>query len=104
MYPAIMGWFLTLTSKMTGLRIPGATSHSSSSCSVAGLAPGGRYQLHSQQVDLCLVSMETVANAMAEKSHWKWPQVRLATSLPQYAILNMMHHDLEVMIDHFRDL
>ena len=48
--------------------------------------------------------METVANAMAEKSHWKWPQVRLATSLPQYAILNMMHHDLEMMIDHFRDL
>ena len=81
---AIMGWFLTLTSKMTGYRIP-----------EAGLAPGGLYQLDSQQVEHCLASMETVADAMAEKSHWKWPQ---------YAILNMMHHDLKMMIAHFREL
>ena len=27
---AIMGWFLTLTSKMTGFRIPGATTVTSS--------------------------------------------------------------------------
>jgi len=79
---AIMGWFLTLTSKMTGFRMPGV-----------GLAPGGLIHRARQEVELFLEDMETVADLMAERTNW---------NLPQYAILKEMHHDLKKMHYSFR--
>ena len=95
MYPAIMGWFLTLTSKMTGFRMPGATSHLLLRIHPGvGLAPGGLILRARQEVELFLEDMETVADLMAERTNW---------NLPQYAILKEMHHDLKKMHYSFRN-
>ena len=93
MYPAIMGWFLTLTSKMTGFRMPGASSPLLLGPGV-GLAPGGLILRARQEVELFLEDMETVADLMAERTNW---------NLPQYAILKEMHHDLKKMHYSFRN-
>ena len=79
---AIMSWFLTLSSKMTGFRIPGV-----------GLAPGGVIEHDRQEVAIYIEDMETIADAMAEHKNWSWPQ---------YAILKEMHHDLKKMHYSFR--
>jgi hypothetical protein len=79
---AIMGWFLTLSSKMTGFRIPGV-----------GLAPGGVIEHDRREVAIYMEDMETMADAMAENKNWSWPQ---------FAILKEMHLDLKKMHYSFR--
>jgi len=71
----IMGWFLTLSSKMTGYTIPGIS-----------MAPGGKIEHDRSEVDHYLEDMETMADAMANEKNW---------NLPQYAILREMHRDLK---------
>ena len=79
---AIMGWFLTLTSKMTGYTIPGV-----------GLAPGGTIEQPRDAIAHYLMDMETLADAMAVKKNW---------DRPQYAILKEMYLDLKRMHYSFR--
>ena len=79
---AIMGWFLTLTSKMTGYTIPGV-----------GVAPGGTIEQPRDAIAHYLMDMETLADAMAVKKNW---------DRPQYAILKEMYLDLKRMHYSFR--
>ena len=79
---AIMGWFLTLTSKMTGYTIPGV-----------GVAPGGTIEQSRDAIAHYLMDMETLADAMAVKKNW---------DRPQYAILKEMYLDLKRMHYSFR--
>jgi len=79
---AIMGWFLTLTSKMTGYTIPGV-----------GVAPGGTIEQSRDAIAHYLMDMETLADAMAVKKSW---------DRPQYAILKEMYLDLKRMHYSFR--
>ena len=79
---AIMGWFLTLSSKMTGYNIPGV-----------GVAPGGTIEQPRDAIAHYLMDMETLADAMAVKKNW---------DRPQYAILKEMYLDLKRMHYSFR--
>ena len=79
---AIMGWFLTLTSKMTGFTIPDV-----------GLAPGGKIEQSRDAIAHYLLDMETIADAMAVDKYW---------DRPQYAILKEMYLDLKRMHYSFR--
>ena len=79
---AIMGWFLTITSKMTGYTIPGV-----------GVAPGGIIEQPRDAIAHYLMDMETLADAMAVKKSW---------DRPQYAILKEMYLDLKRMHYSFR--
>ena len=79
---AIMGWFLTLTSKMTGYNIPGV-----------GVAPGGVIEQPRDAIAHYLNDMETLADAMAVKKFW---------DRPQFAILKEMYLDLKRMHYSFR--
>ena len=66
---ALMGWFLTLTAKMTGFTIPGV-----------GMVPGGRIQMDRPEMAQHIEDMETVADAMNIEKDWNRPQVRLFMS------------------------
>ena len=79
---AIMGWFLTLTSKLTGCTIP-----------EVGVAPGGKFEFPRDHMARLLMDMETMADAMAVKKNW---------DRPQYAILKKMYFDLKRMLQSFR--
>ena len=79
---AIMGWFLTLTSKMTGYTIPGV-----------GVAPGGTIEQPRDAIAHFLMDMETLADNMAVTNNW---------DSPQYAILKEMYLDLKRMHYSFR--
>ena len=79
---ALMGWFLTLTSKMTGYTIPGV-----------GVAPGGVIKQPMDAIAHYLNDMETLADAMAVKKFW---------DRPQFAILKEMFIDLKGMHYSFR--
>ena len=68
---ALMGWFLTLTSKMTGYTIPGV-----------GVAPGGIIEQQTDAIAHYLMDMETLADAMAVKKSWDRPQY--AMPCPQH--------------------
>ena len=78
---AIMGWFLTLTSKMTGYTIPGVG------------VPGGAIEQPREVIAQYLSYYETLADAMAVKKNW---------DKPQYAILKEMYLDLKRMHYSFR--
>ena len=58
-----MGWFLCLTSKMTGFTIPDV-----------GLAPGGKIEQSRDAIAHYLLDMETIADAMAVDKYWDRPQ------------------------------
>ena len=79
---ALMGWFLTLTSKLTGCTIP-----------EVGVAPGGKFKFPRDHMARLLMDMETMADAMAAKKNW---------DRPQYAILKKMYFDLKRMLHSFR--
>ena len=79
---AIMGWFLTLTSKLTGYTIP-----------EVGVAPGGNFKLPRDEIDRLLMDIETMADAMAVEKSW---------DRPQYAILKKMFLDLKGMLYSYR--
>jgi len=79
---ALIGWFLTLTSKLTGDTIPGV-----------GVAPGGTIEQPKDAIAHYLMDMETLADAMAVKKNW---------DRPQYAILKEMYLDLKRMHYSFR--
>ena len=79
---ALMGWFITLTSKMTGFTIPDV-----------GLVPGGTIEQPRDAISHYLLDMETIADAMAVDKYW---------DRPQYAILKEMYLDLKRMHYSFR--
>ena len=79
---ALMGWFITLTSKMTGFTIPDV-----------GRAPGGTIEQPRDAISHYLLDMETIVDAMAVQKNW---------DRPQYAILKEMYLDLKRMHYSFR--
>ena len=79
----LMGWFLTLSSKMTGFKIPG----------VQKMLVGGRIKKEKNKVAKHLSSMKKIAQAMYDKNHWNY--------LAQYSILKQMHKDLKKIIKKF---
>ena len=60
---ALMGWFLALTSKMTGFIIPEYLQH----------APGGKIEQPRDAIAHYLHYMETIADAMAVEKYWDRP-------------------------------
>ena len=78
-----MGWFLTLSSKMTGFKIPG----------VQKMLVGGRIKKEKKEVAKHLSSMKKIAQAMYDKNHWNY--------LAPYSILKQMHKDLKKIIKKF---
>ena len=68
---ALIGWFLTLTSKMTGFTIPDV-----------GLDHGGKIEQSRDAIAHYLLDMETNADAMVVDKYW---------NRPQYAILKEMY-------------
>ena len=79
----LMGWFLTLSSKMTGFKIPG----------VKKMMVGGRIQKQKSEVTRHLSTMENISEAMYKNNYWNY--------LAQYSILKEMHKDLLKMIKKF---
>ena len=79
---AIMGWFLTLTSKLTGCTIP-----------EVGVAPGGNFKMSRNCIARLMMDMETMADAMAVQKNW---------DRPHYAILKKMYLDFKRMHHSFR--
>ena len=79
---ALMGWFITLTSKMTGFTIPDV-----------GRVPGGTIEQPRDAISHYLLDMETIVDAMAVQKNW---------DRPQYAILKEMYLDLKRMHYSFR--
>jgi len=75
---ALMCWFVTLASKMTGIEIPGV-----------GMAPGGKIVKPEQEVKEHLFNMVLVAEAMSASMHWNF--------LAQYSILKEMLADLRII-------
>ena len=77
---ALIGWFLTLTSKMTGFTIPDV-----------GLDPGGKIEQSRDAIAHYLLDMETNADAMV----WNRPQCAIlkemyledALQLPRQQVL-----------------
>ena len=79
----LMGWFLTLASKMTGFKIPG----------VKKMLVGGRIQKQKNETMKHLSTMEYIADAMYKNNYWNY--------LAQYSILKEMHKDLKTIIKKF---
>ena len=79
----LMGWFLTLSSKMTGFKIPG----------VKKLMVGGRIQKGKEEIAKHLSTMEDISQAMYKNNYWNY--------LAQYSILKEMHKDLQKIIKKF---
>ena len=79
----LMGWFLTLSSKMTGFKIPG----------VQKMLVGGRIKKEKKEVAKHLSSMKKIAQAMYKKNNWNY--------LAQYSILKEMHKDLKKIVKKF---
>jgi len=75
---ALMCWFVTLASKMTGREIPGV-----------GMAPGGKIVKPEEEVREHLCNMLIVAEAMSASKHWNY--------LAQYSILKEMLTDLRII-------
>ena len=78
----LMAWFLTLFSKITGLKIPG----------VQKLMAGGRAQLTKEEAMMHLSTMGAIAQAMYINNYW---------DRPQYSILREMYNDLQKMINKY---
>ena len=79
----LMGWFLTLSSKMTGFKIP----------RVKKMLVGGRIQKEKKEVTKHLSTMKKIAQAMYKKNNWNF--------FAQYSILKEMHKDLNTIIEKF---
>merc|ERR1711909_175417 len=74
-YPAqvcLMAWFITLVSKMTGLKIPG----------VKKLMVGGRIMKKREEIVMYFTTITTITQAMFEKNSWNF--------LAQYSMLKQM--------------
>ena len=85
-YPAqmcLMTWMVTLASKMTGFKIPG----------VQKMLVGGRIQKSTEEMAMYFTTMQSIAQAMAEKNNWNY--------LAQYSIIKEMHKDLNKIIHKF---
>ena len=78
----LMAWFLTLFSKITGLKIPG----------VQKLMAGGRAQMTNNEAMMHLSTMGAIAQAMYMNNYW---------DRPQYSILREMYKDLQKMINKY---
>ena len=66
-----MSWLLTLTSKLTGKKIPGVAK-----------APGGKIKKPKEEVEEYLQHFLIIADAMAKNKNWGY--------LAQYSILKEM--------------
>merc|ERR1711936_834304 len=75
---ALMAWFVTLASKMTGKEIPGV-----------GKAPGGKIKKDVKEVEEHLNNFVAIAEAMHKANKWSF--------LAQYSILKEMCADLCAM-------
>ena len=79
----LMGWFLTLASKMTGLMIPGVKS----------LAVGGQILKEKNEAVDHLNTMVNISKAMYDKNYWYY--------LAQYSTLKQMYEDLSKIVEQF---
>ena len=79
----LMTWFLTLVSKMTGIKIPG----------VKKLMVGGRILKEREEMVMYFTTITTITQAMSEKNSWNF--------LAQYSMLKQMQKDLNEMINKF---
>ena len=80
-YPAklaLMAWFVTLASKLTGRIVPGV-----------GMAPGGKLGRPEEEVTAHLANMMRVAEKMARENNWNY--------LGQYKILKALLFDLRTI-------
>ena len=77
-FSALMAWFVTLASKMTGKEIPGV-----------GKAPGGKIKKDVKEVEEHLKNFVAIAEAMHKANKWSF--------LAQYSILKEMCADLCAM-------
>merc|ERR1711971_1260706 len=77
---ALMAWFVTLASKMTGKKIPGV-----------GMAPGGEINKPEEEVEEHLQHFLAIADAMAKNKNWSF--------LAQSSILKEMLADLHVIAE-----
>ena len=87
-YPAQMGlmtWFITLVSKMTGLKIPGVKNKH--------LKVGGRIMKEREEMVMYFTTITTITKAMSERNSWNF--------LAQYSMLKQMQKDLFQMINKF---
>ena len=85
-YPAqmcLMTWFVTLVSKMTGVKIPG----------VKKLMVGGKILKKREEMVMYFTTITRITQAMGEKNNWNF--------LAQYSILKQMQKDLNEMINKF---
>lgn len=80
---ALMCWFVTLASKMTGKEIPGV-----------GMAPGGKIVKPEEEVCEHLCKMLAIAEAMSSEGKWH---------LAQYYVLKEMLKDLRAMASEWCD-
>ena len=79
-FSALMTWFVTLASKMTGKEIPGV-----------GMAPGGKIKKPKEEVEEHLKHFLAIAEAMAKNKNWSF--------LAQYSILKEMLADLHAITE-----
>ena len=79
----LMTWFLTLVSKITGVKIPG----------IQKLMVGGRILKEREEMVMYITTIITITQAMSEKNNWNF--------LAQYSKLKQMQKDLNGMIIKF---
>merc|ERR1711910_101737 len=78
----LMGWFLTLSSKMTDIKIPG----------VERMVVGGQIMKERDEVIGHLTTMVNIAKEMYDKNYW---------ARAQYSTLRKMYEDLNQIVDQF---
>merc|ERR1711936_322137 len=78
----LMGWFLTLSSKMTDIKIPG----------VERMVVGGQIMKDRDEVIGHLTIMGNIAKEMYDKNYW---------ARSQYSTLRKMYEDLNQIVDQF---
>ena len=83
-FSALMAWFVTLASKMTGKEIPGV-----------GKAPGGKIKKDVKEVEEHLNNFVAIAEAMHKANKWSFRARERGGTL--YSILKEMCADLCAM-------
>merc|ERR1711936_990090 len=78
----LMGWFLTLSSKMTDIKIPG----------VERMVVGGQIMKERDEVMGHLTTMVNIAKEMYDKTYW---------ARAQYSTLRKMYEDLNQIMEQF---
>ena len=79
----LMGWFLTLASKMTGILMPG----------IERMVVGGQILKDRKEAMDHLNTMVNIATAMYDKNNWNF--------FAQYSTLKKMYEDLNFIVEKF---